>query len=61
MKNGLAQFIVVGLITFLAAMAVTQGDVGSAGLGWVRASTEAATPAAAAVMPVSVTGATTMP
>lgn len=60
MKKGLAQFIIVGLITFLAALAITQGDVGLAGLGWVRASTEAATPAATAVMPVSVTG-TTMP
>lgn len=57
MKKGLAQYIIVGLIALLAALAVTQGDVGLAGLGWVRASTEAATPAAAAVLPVSATGA----
>lgn len=48
MKKGLAQYIVVGVAALLAALAVMQGDVGLAGLGWVRASTEAATPSATA-------------
>ena len=45
MKKGLTQYIIAGVLTLLAALAVSQGDVGTAGLGWVRASTEAAMPA----------------
>ncbi|WP_225783894.1 hypothetical protein [Xenophilus sp. Marseille-Q4582] len=59
MKKGLAQYLIVGLLALLAALAVAQGDVALAGLGWVRASTEAATPAGgpAKVLPAALSNA----
>lgn len=46
MKKGLAQYLIAAVLVLLAAIAVTQGDPATAGLGWVRAATEAAWPAA---------------
>ena len=40
--KALTQYIVVGALALLAAVAVTRGDLGLAGLGWAHAAAEAA-------------------